>query len=253
MAQLLKSLDGVSVVVTRARHQAGVLADLLTAEGARVTTIPLIEVRQPSDNSVALFDALSHMGDYDWLVFTSVNAVSAFFNAVEGSRSALLISPPQFAAIGEATARALSEGQIEPDLVVKDSTGAEFAAAFPEGMGRLLLPQSERAGDVVSDALVAKGWKVEVVPAYRVVDVMPGPDELQDIRKSDVIIFTSPSTVESFVATAAIADVPTPKVVAAIGPTTAERALSLGISVDVVPDHYSAEGLIQALVAFWSS
>jgi uroporphyrinogen-III synthase len=121
------------------------------------------------------------------------------------------------------------------------------AEAFASGPGGVLLPRAAVARDALPDQLRAKGWDVEVVEAYRTQAAEPTPPALAEASKADAITFTSSSTVTNYLRVAGLDAVP--PIVVCIGPVTADTAREAGLTVDVVADEHTIDGLVDALVA----
>lgn len=236
-------LAGRRVVVTRAAEQAPALVARLKALGADVVTLPVVEIVDPADGGAALRSAAAMVHSYDWLIFTSANAVDRFLPLVEAPLAAAV------AAIGPGTAAALAAGGVPVDLVPERSVAESLLDAMPSDPGRVLLPQAAPARPVLADGLRAKGWDVDVVEAYRTVPATPPPEALAAVRSADAITFASSSAVAAFLAAAAPCDLP--PVVACIGPVTAATARDAGIDVDVVAQVHTLDGLVAALAVAW--
>ncbi len=247
-------LSGTTVVVTRTRAQAADLVSALVGAGASVIELPVIAVADPPDGGRALRTEAAGAGAYDWVVFTSANAVERFVGPLRDGRS---LGGVRLAAVGAATARALATYRLAADLVPDDETAEGLVAAMPSAppgssrRGRVLFPRAVGARDVVAPGLRHKGWEVTEVDAYRTVAAAGaegvGEHELDAASAADVITFTSPSTVTYYVELAGGRR--PPPVVACIGPVTAEAAARAGLHVDVVADEHSAAGLAAALSA----
>ena len=192
-----RPLFGRRVVVTRARHQASGLVERLRAVGAETVEVPTIEIADPDDGGEALRTAAAHVRDYDWVCFTSPNAVERFLACFHDARA---FGDVRVAAVGPGTAAALAAAGIVADLVPERSLAEGLVATFPHGPGRVLLPQAAGARPVLADGLAAKGWTVTVVHAYRTVPATPPADLLASAAKADAIAFTSASTVTSYLA-----------------------------------------------------
>jgi uroporphyrinogen III methyltransferase / synthase len=231
-----KPLFGVRVIVTRAREQASGLSARLRDLGAHVVELPAIELVDPADGGAALRDAAARVGEYDWVVFTSANAVSRFLTTLQDARR---FGPAKIAAIGPGTAAALEARTLTADLVPPAFIAESLVEHFPDGPGRVLLPRAAVARDVLPDGLRAKGWAVDVVEAYRTVPAK-APTRAPE---ADVITFTSSSTVTNFLALG----LPVPSTVACIGPVTAQTAIDNGLTVDITAEEHTVEGLIDAL------
>ncbi len=244
---------GVRVVVTRARAQAGALVSALAEAGAAVIELPVIALADPPDGGAALRTEAARADTYDWIVLTSSNAVDRFVGLLRDGRA---LGRARLAAVGVATARALARHRLVADLVADVETAEGLVRAMPEspsgaGRSRVLFPRAVGARAVVAPGLRDKGWEVTEVDAYRTVAAGRadgiGETELDLASSADVITFTSPSTVTSYVELAGRRR--TPPVVACIGPVTAAAARDAGFHVDVVADEHSVDGLVAALSA----
>ena len=240
-----RPLLGRRVVVTRARQQASGLADRLRRIGAEVVLVPTIEIVEAGDGGAALAGAAARVREFDWVVFTSANAVEHLFAHLRDARA---LGNTRVAAVGRATADALAARGVAADLVPERALAEALVAAFPgpAPSGRVLVPQGALARDAVAEGLTAAGWSVDVVEAYRTVPATPTADVLAAAAKADAIAFTSGSTVESYLDAAGAPAVP--PVVACIGPVTAATARERGLDVTVVAGEATVDSLVQALV-----
>ncbi|MDQ3979621.1 MAG: uroporphyrinogen-III C-methyltransferase, partial [Actinomycetota bacterium] len=170
-----RPLLGRRVVVCRAREQASGLVDRLRQLGAETVEVPTIEVADPVDAGASLVAAARRVRTFDWVAFTSVNAVERFFATVHDARA---LGDVRVAAIGPGTAAALAVRGVVADLTPERSVAESLVEAFPapEGPGRVLLPQAAASRPVLAEGLNAKGWEVEVVTAYRTLPAAPAPD-----------------------------------------------------------------------------
>jgi uroporphyrinogen III methyltransferase/synthase len=248
-----RPLFGLRVAVTRASAQAGALTTALRERGAHVVEAATIRIEDPSSFE-DLDTAIAHVSDYQWIAFTSANAVDHFFARLEESKKdARALGGIRIAAVGSATATALREHAIAPDFIPENFTGRALAADLGEGSGRLLLPRVSGGPSGLVDALEEAGWKVDEVAAYRNVPADPDDPVVADVLagKFDVMTFTSASTVRNLAALGspeALGLGPEgPRRVACIGPATAEEARSLGFSIDAVAEPHTIGGLIAAV------
>ena len=247
-----------TIVITRAAHQAGELKMRLEDAGFHTLLYPAIAIQPPADVR-ALDAALRHACRYDWLIFTSANAVEAVARRLDALRLGPdVLQGPNVAAVGPATARAVERRLgLTVDLIPPKAVGESLldALSIPAGQ-RALLPRAAKARDVLPEGLRARGVQVEVVTAYETA-LGQGGDDLPAALHSgqvDAITFTSPSTVrntlirlerEASLGVDALAGV----AIACIGPVTADAAREAGLRVDVMPAEYTAAGLVQALTA----
>jgi uroporphyrinogen III methyltransferase/synthase len=242
-----RPLFGRTVVVTRAREQASELVARLRELGADTVELPVIEIGEPADGGAELRRVVAGVGEYQWLTFTSANAVERFFACLtELGRDARALGGVRIAAIGPGTAAALLRWGLQADLVPGQFVAEAVVDAFPPGPGRVLLPRAAVARDALPAGLAAKGWTVDVVEAYRTVVARPTPAALAAASAADAVTFTSSSTVTNYLETAGTGTVP--PVVVCIGPITADTARAAGLQVSVVANEHTIDGLVEALV-----
>jgi uroporphyrinogen III methyltransferase/synthase len=249
-----RPLAGLKVVVTRPRAQAEDLVRGLTEAGAAVVALPVIAIADPTEVG-ALAEAAGRAGEYDWIVFSSANAVDRFVGRLRDGRE---LGGVSVAAVGPATAAALADHHLVADLVPSEATAEALLAAMPAaptgsagpGPGRVLFPRAAEARDVLGPGLRAKGWEVDEVEAYRTVTAGPVDGATADVLAvavaADVITFSSPSTVDRYLE---LSGGRVPAVVACIGPVTADAARRAGLLVDVVAEEHTASGLVAGLIA----
>lgn len=239
-------LDGRRIVVTRPRHQSEFLKAALEALGADVIVAPAIRIEPPADKA-ALDAAIARMDDYDWIVFTSVNGVTGFFERASTKPKA------SFAAIGPATAEALSERGVEatvvPERFVAEEVFAAMARRAELAGKRILLPRADIARPALPSLLRDAGADVDVVVAYR---TEPSRDDIARatdlVREGsvDAVTFTSGSTVRSFFADAD--DRLRKRVVpASIGPITSEALREQNVEPVIEAERYTTDGLVDAI------
>jgi uroporphyrinogen III methyltransferase/synthase len=245
----------MKVLVTRPLAQMESFSNALHQVGFEPISFPVIEIHPAPDLGV-LEQALSNIQRYDWVVFTSANAVDVVFDHLKSRREnpQLLFRNVKIAAIGPITAQSLSERDIAVTYVP-----TEFVAeAILPGLGDLsgkwvLLPRAEIARKALPEAINAAGGYAHEVTVYHTLPVEPAPDGLAALRSGvDWITFTSPSTVQNFVRILRSSgldplDLPGKPRIACIGPITEQAARLAGFAVDVVADTYTTEGLIHAI------
>lgn len=247
-----RPLSGKRIVVTRARAQASDFAAALEALGAEVVQFPTIRIVPPADEGPLLRGA-AEAGTYDWIVFTSVNGVERFWDALARQGcDARALGGVRVCAIGPATAGELGRRGIVPD-VVPDEFVAEAAVQALDTADdlrgrRILLPRAEVARAVLPRQLRERGAEVVEVAAYST--VRDGADaervrELFQRGEVDAVTFTASSTVRGFVELVGT-EVGRAKV-ASIGPVTSATARELGLPVDVEAAEYTIPGLVRAL------
>jgi uroporphyrinogen III methyltransferase / synthase len=252
-----KPLFGWRVLVPRTKEQAEEVSDLLRAQGAVPEQVPTIAVeppRTPQQMERAVKGLVT--GRYQWVAFTSVNAVRAIREKFEEyGLDARAFAGVKVAAVGDQTALALREFGIMPDLVPAGEQSAEgLADEWPayddvlDPINRVLLPRADIATEGLVARLTELGWEAEDVTAYRTVRAAPPPAPIREAIKGggfDAVLFTSSSTVRNLIG---IAGKPhTVTVIAVIGPQTAKTAAEFGLRVDVTAPTPSIAALVDAL------
>lgn len=253
-----RPLFGQRIVVTRSRHQAGPFAKHLRDLGADVLELPVIRSAPPS-NHADIVDVLLELNAYDWLVFTSPNGVTAFFEMFFKRFQDLRdLGGVRLAAVGPATAAKLRELHLQVDLMPDEALGREIAKAFAKFQSmenlRVCLLRAEVANRDLPEALEALGAIVDDVAVYRTEaetedPAGAGPALLE--TGADWITFTSGSTVEQF-----HARFPLPELLkrfpdtrlATIGPETSKALEALGLKPAVEAQEHTTEGLVEALL-----
>lgn len=253
-----RPLWGKRIVVTRTRQQAGALSAKLRTLGADVYELPTIRIEPPTDER-EFTTSVVHAHQYDWLVFTSPNGVSAFFDKFfELRKDARELGNPKIAAIGPATASKVREYRFDVDLQPKEFVAEAVVAAFEEQGSienlTILIARAEKARDVLPDALTKLGAIVDVVPVYRTVpetDDVSGGIARFKAEGADLITFTSSSTAENFHALG----LPWPEGMktASIGPITSNTMRELGMAVNIEAKDYDIPGLVAAIRAHYAS
>ncbi|WP_417288550.1 uroporphyrinogen-III synthase [Corynebacterium variabile] len=253
-----RALYGWNVLVPRAKAQAGPMSTRLASHGAIPIEVPTISMeppRSPAQMERAVKGLVD--GRYQWIVFTSVNAVNAVWEKLrEFGLDARALAGVSVAAVGEKTAQAVRDLGITPELLpkAKARNAAGLVEVFPpydedlDPVDRVLLPRADIATDTLVDGLIDLGWSVEDVVAYRTVRAAPPSQDIRDMIKSggfDAVCFTSSSTVKNLVG---IAGKPhTRTIIACIGPMAAKTAEEHGLRVDVMPEVAGVPELVDAL------
>ncbi|XEK82267.1 uroporphyrinogen-III synthase [Mumia sp. Pv4-285] len=255
-----KPLFGWRVLVPRTKEQAATLANRLRGYGAVSEEVPTISV-EPPRNPQQMDKAVRGLveGRYEWVAFTSVNAVKAVREKFdEYGLDARAFSGLKVAAVGEKTAEAISAWGIRPDLVPDgEQSSRGLLEEWPpydellDPINRVFLPRADIATEQLVAGLIELGWEVDDVTAYRTVRAAPPPAPTREAIKSgkfDAVVFTSSSTVRNLVGIAGKPHAST--VIACIGPATAQTAEEHGLRVDVVAPSPSADTLADALADF---
>jgi uroporphyrinogen III methyltransferase/synthase len=260
-----RPLFGRRIVVTRSREQAGELVEMLEERGAEAIQAPTIRIAPPEDMA-ALDRACADAGAYNWIIFTSANAVEAFMQRLLANSDVRELKGVQLCAIGPSTAQRLTRYGVRVDLMPEEARSeAVIESLKTTGSlkgARFLLPRADIAREILADQLRDAGAEVSEVVAYRTLLAGAERDGDQDIyrmlldRQIDAVTFTSASTVKNFAkifGEEQAADLLNTTVVASIGPVTAEAAQQLGIHTTVMPERYTIADLVDALVEHFSS
>jgi uroporphyrinogen III methyltransferase/synthase len=252
-----KPLFGWRVLVPRTKEQAAGLSEQLRSYGAVPEEVPTISVeppRTPQQMDRAIKGLVT--GRYEWVAFTSANAVKAVREKFEEyGLDARAFAGLKVAAVGDATSAALVEFGVKPDLVPTGEQSSEgLLAEWPpydsmlDPINRVLLPRADIATEALVAGLTELGWECDDVTAYRTVRAAPPPAPIREAIKGggfDAVLFTSSSTVRNLVGIAGKPHNVT--VIAVIGPQTAKTAEEFGLRVDVMADTPSASALAAAL------
>ncbi|HUZ96293.1 MAG TPA: uroporphyrinogen-III synthase [Edaphobacter sp.] len=267
IAEQMLALQKKRILVTRTQSQASDLAARLESLGATPILIPTIEI-VPPESYAPLDAALAQLETYDWLLFTSVNAVEVFHQRRNPSLKPGAPRPdsgtwvsgshlsPKIAVIGPATARAVQGIGLQVDLVPPKYIAESLAEALaPEAHGkRVLFIRAAEARDILPEALTAAGATLTIVEAYR--NQIP-PESIPALRQlfaspasyPDAITFTSASTARNLIALleAASLTLPPSVVLASIGPVTSQALRDLGHPPHLEADEPTIPALIETL------
>ncbi len=252
-----RALYGWTVLVPRTKDQAGEMSEKLVSHGALPIEVPTIAVeppRSPAQMERAVKGLVD--GRFQWVVFTSTNAVRAVWEKFnEFGLDARAFSGVKIACVGQATADRVRAFGINPELVPSgEQSSLGLLDEFPpyddifDPVNRVLLPRADIATETLAEGLRERGWEIEDVTAYRTVRAAPPPASTREMIKTggfDAVCFTSSSTVRNLVGIAGKPHART--IVACIGPKTAETAAEFGLRVDVQPEVAAVGPLVEAL------
>jgi uroporphyrinogen-III synthase len=240
------------ILITRPRAQANDFGEHLRAAGYEPIFFPVIEI-QPIENNVALERAMAKLECYDWLVFTSVNAVEVVFNRhsplLKGEGAGV-----RCAAIGPKTAEALKTRGITPDFVPEEYIAESILPGLGDLRGKwVLLPRAEIARKALPEAIFEAGGIPHEISVYKTLPAQPSSEGLDALRSGvDIVTLTSPSTVHNFIALARQEgldplSLPGNPLFACIGPITEQAAREEGLVNLVTAKEYTTEGLIEVI------
>jgi len=249
----------MKVLITRPRNQADSFASALTEAGFEPVFFPVIDIRAFEEN-VALDRAIEKISCYDWIVFTSVNGVEAFFEhphpqpLSQGKRGAEGGVKAKIAAIGPKTAQALEARGVVPDFVPDEYVAEAILPGLGDLRGRwVLLPRAEIARKALPEAILAAGGVAHEIAVYLTLPAEIDQDGLAALKSGvDAVTFTSPSTVENFVEIVRTTGLdplrlPGNPKIACIGPITRKAAEEAGFLDVIVAEEYTSEGIVELL------
>lgn len=254
-----RPMFGRKVLVTRARSQASKLTALLEEFGAQVIEKPAISIAAPADDYRAVDEAIGHIEDYQWLIFTSTNGVERFFARLDkAGRDVRALGYAKIAAIGQTTANKLFSYGIRADVVPQEFRAEGVIDALKGKLpphARILLPRAAEAREILPEKLREQGAIVDVVPVYQTVAADVPAEEAEALRQAlaageiDFVTFTSSSTVRNLIKILGGAEPLQHVRTACIGPVTAATARGYGIEPSIVAKTYTIDGLVAAMRA----
>jgi uroporphyrinogen III methyltransferase/synthase len=259
-----RPLFGKRILVTRPKGQGMDLVDRLEAMGAEAIEAPMIRIVPPDDYG-PLDDVCARAGEFDWIVFSSANAVDAFIERLlAGPRDLRALHGVKLCGVGPTTAEHLARHGLKVDLTPPEYRAEGVLRALGEKADvkglKILLPRADIGREILADELRKQGAEITDVIAYRTVIVEAERDGEPDIyhmlleHRIDVVTFTSASAVRNFVRVLGAepaADLLRATVVASIGPVTAEAASQYNIETTVVPASYTIPALVDAIVEYF--
>jgi uroporphyrinogen-III synthase len=256
-----KPLDGKRIVITRAVEQSRELMERLEKLGARVLLLPAVSFFGPADTT-HLDHVIESLESFDWVFFTSANAVLFFANRCRKlGRDVGVCKGPRYAAVGPATASVAAKAGFAVDCVAREFQGVALARELGSSLEgkRVLLPRSDRAGRELPDALKDAGAEVTEAVVYHTGGIGPTePGVLEAVREArvDVVSFFSPSAVESLRAELGheiMSRLGARAALAAVGPVTAAALRKAGMPVAIEATAATADSMISAIVKHFSS
>ncbi|HEY3579096.1 MAG TPA: uroporphyrinogen-III synthase [Pyrinomonadaceae bacterium] len=262
-----KPLAGRTVVVTRAAAQAAEFVKELENYGAKVIVCPTIEIAEP-ESYERLDEAIDHLYGYDWLIFTSANAIEFFLRRLNyRGVKAEDLDEIKVCAIGQASADKLRDAHVHVDVIPAHAKAEGVFAALSEFVGgnenlgglNILLPRAAVGRDYLPKALEDAGARVDVVTAYRTVvpeDLDRGRLSAMLAGSADCIAFTSSSTVKNLALlfdTHDLSKILSGVAIACIGDITAATAGEYGLKVLIQPAQSTAKDLAKAIAEHYSS
>ena len=280
-------LTNIEVIVTRAEHQLESTTLLLEALGAKVIKAPTIKMVPPPPPQDKIYARGSwlipqdqvkrFLWRFDWLIFTSVNAVKYAHEAwqsIGGLSGALNFSPPsnqlsrkrdtKIACIGKSTYEALQQLNIPVTLIPKSYHAEGLLSAFDnyEMKGkRVLIPRALVARELLPEALRARGTEVWITPLYQTVSAILSPELKRELIaplqvEHRILTFTSDSTMNGLIEQLSDGELEWLKKlcpVVVIGPAIKRAAQREGFKVLAMAQPHTIQGLIQTLTQYFKS
>jgi uroporphyrinogen III methyltransferase / synthase len=259
-----RPLFGKRIVVTRPKEQAREMVERLEAHGAQAIEAPMIRIAPPDDYG-PLDAACARAGEFDWIVFSSANAVDAFIDRLlAGPQDLRALGGVRLCVVGPSASERLAHHGLKVDLAPSEYRAEAVVRAMTvegnvHGL-KVLLPHADIGREVIGDELRRQGADVTEVIAYQTVVADAERDGELDIyhmlleRRIDVVTFTSASAVRNFVrvlgAEPAV-DLLRTTIIASIGPVTAEAASQLGLQTTIMPSSYTVPALVAAIVEYF--
>lgn len=253
-----KPMFGKTIVVTRSRAQASEFSEKLTDLGAEVIEFPTIDIADPDDFK-PMDDEINKIESVDWLIFTSVNGVDAFFDRICNlGKDIRELKGVKICAIGPATAKRIRDVRLkvdcQPPKYVAESIVEELKKMGEINGKRFLMPRADIARSFLPEALINLGAEVADVVAYKT--IMAEPRDLNIINKLkngeiNIVTFTSSSTARNFVEIIGKENVPLihkDTKFASIGTITTDTAKELGLNITIEAEQFTIPGLVDAII-----
>lgn len=255
---------GRRIVVTRTSQQAGELSRKIESLGGEAYEFPVIETVAPEDLE-PLDRALQTLSSYDWVIFTSVNAVAFFFQRMQKLKLDIRTMRARIAVVGTKTQETLDRYGIQAEFTPSEFNGdvlaQELATLLQMGNEKqtILFPRADIARTVILDTLRREGHIVDEVDVYQTRPLQSGARELFEQLQAGrihVITFSSSSTVTHFVSAMNghnWRDYMDQVEIACIGPITAQTARDLGLTPTIIASHSTIDGLMNQMIVHFST
>ncbi|MDR7237422.1 uroporphyrinogen-III synthase [Neobacillus drentensis] len=255
MIQSLPLLDK-SVLIPRGENQAKSFSQLVERYGGIPIEIPLIAFR-PIEKNQYLNEALLALDTYDWIIFTSNVTVETFFSFFKKERVGETF--PKIAVIGKKTGEVLTDMGLSPQFVPSAYVAETFVEEFIPSIGkgaRVLVPKGNLAREYIAISLTEVGAHVDEVVIYET--YMPDENRIKLARmlanqQLDILTFTSPSTVDHFMAVVKeyrLDEHLKNCIIGCIGPVTEKKLRAYGLTVHASPEEYTVKEMINSTIAY---
>ncbi|CAG9619526.1 uroporphyrinogen-III synthase [Sutcliffiella rhizosphaerae] len=233
------------ILITRSKEQASYFSRQVQELGGTSLEVPLIQFQFPSNQAELKKEITQNISSFEWIVFTSVNGVKFFYELYQGKL------PNKTAAVGKKTKEALLLLGNEVDIIPEKYSAEDLVEMFAQWEpSSILLIQGNLARPILRDELAKLGYNVKQIVVYENRLSIPEEKECTIVKEAniDLYTFTSPSTVHNFIKIFGLPEGP----VAAIGPITKQALEKAGIQVDICPQEYTVDGLIQNILQFFT-
>lgn len=245
-----KPLFGANICITRTKEQATPLKKKLKKLGAEVTEINSIKIKPTLEN---IKPYLNNLKDYDHIIFTSVNGVNNFFDALIKERYDIRDIKAKFSVIGKATDEALIKRGIVPFLVARSFVAEglfdDLKSKLKVGE-KVLIPASSLARDFLYDSISEMGLEVHRVNIY---DTVCGSlKNINAFANVDMVLYTSPSTVQNMIKIIGLEKLKEKHSIA-MGPKTNEELIKNGIDTAYVCKKHHGNAFLEEIMKFWKS
>jgi len=254
-----RPLEGSKILLTRSRDQAEEMCKKLEKLGAGVVEFPTIRIVPPKNYS-QLDKAIVKIEDYDWIIFTSQNAIDFFFNRFKTkNKNFKVLKKIKIGVIGPATAKRVKNYGLKIALLPKKYTTEGIVKEFQRMMPKkdefsglnILLPRADIATPLLPEGLNKLGARVTQVVAYRTVKEKNPSRVVKKMLKNgkiDFVTFTSSSTVRNFFNLVKRKDIHPKIKFVSIGPVTTKTAKELGLKIDLEAKEHTVDGLIKVIL-----
>ena len=256
----MNSLNNKTILITKSKAEAEKSIRQLADQGAEIIYFPTVKVL-PLLNSPELNDALNIFGRFDYLVFTSTNAVEVFSDIAKKKR--LDLSKVKIAAVGKSTSEECENVGLPVDIIPDEFSAEGLIYKFSEfdlTNKKIFIPGSSLSSGELNMGLSELGAQVFSVPIYDVVknDLINLKAEHQKIQRKHpgIFIFTSPSSFSNFLKLMNVSDADKffgKSVICAIGTTTEKAIREYGLVVHIVPSVFSLHGVVDAIIKYFQT
>ncbi len=241
----------MQVLLARSREGNREMARKLSGIGLRAMTLSTLSFLEPDDWS-RVDSQLRSLDSFDWLVFTSPTGVRFFARRLRELGMGLPSGVrPRIAAVGEKTAKRLTEQGFRVDFIPRKYLTSALASQMPSNSGRrVLLLRADIANKGLAKTLRRRGFKVTDIAVYRTRVFRGSSRRAERFKDADVVVFASPSEVQGFLAqvpASVVTSVQARAVAACIGPVTAGAARQAGFGRIVTPTKQTIDSLLREI------